>query len=100
MPMDMMGGAPPELAAMMGGGAPAGPPAEEAEEDLSPEEHLRKAIEHAQQAQVGEPDDADSHSLAKVTAELYKILAARQDAEMSAGGGNPKQLRALGRSYG
>lgn len=69
------------------------------QEELTPLDHLRAAIEHAQGALTGEPDDADSASLAKVVQQLYAILAQRQDAEMKAGGGDPKQLRQLSRAY-
>lgn len=33
------------------------------EPELSPDQHLRKAIEHAQAPPVGEPDDANSQAL-------------------------------------
>lgn len=85
------------LGAMMGGlpSMPSEPPADEP--DLDPVEHLRSAIEHAQAALVGEPDDADSQALSKAIAGLYAILARRQkqsDQTM----GNPSLLRTLRRS--
>lgn len=92
MPMIPQAELPPELAALMGG--------EPAEQELSPADHLRAAIEHAQAALVDEPDDADSQALAKVVQALYQILSSRQDAEAQAMGGNPKQMRAMRRSYG
>ena len=77
---------------------PAAPPASvEGPPDLDPVEHLRAAIQHAEAAQVSEPDDADSQQLAKLVAGLYAILAARQkqtDQMM----GNPTLLRTLRRS--
>lgn len=63
---------------------------------MSPEDHLRVAIEHLQAAQVGEPDDADSQSLAGCAAKLYQILAARQK-EQDGMLGNPGVARALRR---
>lgn len=87
---------PPELMQLLGGGAPE----EEAAPDLSPADHLRAAIEHAQAALVDEPDDADSQQLAAVVKSLYSILSGRQDAEDRAAGGDPKQMRVLRRSYG
>jgi hypothetical protein len=89
-------GVPPELMQMLGGA----PPEEEAAPELSPADHLRAAIEHAQAALVDEPDDADSQQLAAVVKSLYAILSGRQDAEDRASGGDPKQMRVLRRSYG
>jgi hypothetical protein len=90
-------GVPPELMQMLGGGAA---PEEEAAPELSPADHLRAAIEHAQAALVDEPDDADSQQLAAVVKSLYAILSGRQDAEDRASGGDPKQMRVLRRTYG
>ncbi|MBI3936398.1 MAG: hypothetical protein HY323_05430 [Betaproteobacteria bacterium] len=67
--------------------------------ELSPVEHLRAAIEHAQAALISEPDDQDSQMLAKIVQGLYQILAGRQAADDRAGGGSPDQLRALRRAY-
>lgn len=81
--------------ALMGGGPP---PAELAPEPpVSAVEHLRQAIEHAQAAQVAEPDDADSQQLAKLVSGLYQILANRQK-EHDQTMGNPTLLRTLRRS--
>lgn len=92
------GGPPPELLAQLMGGAGAGagpPPEPEAPPEMSPLDHLRQAIEHAQAALVGEPDDADSQALSKVLTGLYAIFANRQkEQESLLGGGN---LRALSR---
>ena len=73
------------------------PPVEEPE--LDPVESLRNAIEFAQAAQIGEPDDEDSRKLAKVVADMYAILAARQK-ERDQTMGNPTLLRTLRRSGG
>lgn len=64
---------------------------------MSPVDHLRAAIEHAQAAQVTEQDDQDSQTLAKCVAALYAILAARQK-ETDGVLGNPGLARALRRS--
>jgi hypothetical protein len=97
--MSVMDGMPPELMGALG--APPEAVAEEPpEEELSPVEHLRAAIEHAQAALTDEPDDADSAQLAKIVQGLYSILSQRQDSEDRAAGGDPKQLRMLRRSYG
>jgi hypothetical protein len=76
------GGLPPEaLMALLGGGPDAGgPPPEGADEGtgMSPAEHLRAAIAHAQAALVGEQSDPDSQKLADVVKGLYSILADRQ----------------------
>lgn len=69
------------------------------DQEMSAADHLRLAIEHAQAALVGEPDDVDSQSLAKVVQGLYAILAARQK-ETQQTLGNPAQQRTIGRSLG
>jgi hypothetical protein len=77
----------------MGGGMAPGM-AEEG--GLDPDE---KAVIQALEAITSkEPDDAKSAQLAKIVADLYKLLADEQDAKMSAMGGNPKQLRAVARA--
>lgn len=64
---------------------------------MSPEEHLRAAIEHLQAAQVTEPDDQDSQTIAKCAASLYAIVSGRQK-EQDQMLGNPGLQRALRRS--
>ena len=91
-PAAMMGGPPPPMM-----DAPPDPPTDDA--DLDPVEHIRSAIEHAQAAQVAEPDDADSEKLSKLIAGLYQILANRQK-EHDQTMGNPTLLRTLRRSGG
>ena len=88
MPMipGMMGGPPPEA---MG-------PQEPPQGEMDPLSHLRIAIEHAQAAQVMEPDDADSQMLAKLVSGLYQILANRQK-ESDQALGNPGLARMLRR---
>lgn len=81
---------------MIGAGPPPGPPPQQ---DVSPLDHLRQAIEHAQAALVGEPDDADSQMLAKVVQGLYQILAQRQKEEQQVLGSSATQ-RVVGRAYG
>lgn len=74
--------APPDLSGpLMAGPGPGAGPApmgQESPEGMSPAEHLRLAIEHAQAALVGEPDDTDSQTLSRVIQGLYSILASRQ----------------------
>lgn len=94
----------PGMEGMMGGlgggeidpAALQGPMPEDAPPELSPLDHLRQAIEHAQAALVAEPDDADSQNLAKVVQGLYSILATRQKEEQNALG-NPSLQRVLAR---
>lgn len=93
-PPDQQQGPPPELLAALMGGAGAGqaaPP--DQEQQMSSVDHLRAAIEHAQAALVGEPDDADSQALAKAVQGLYQILASRQKEQDSLVGGNQRALR-------
>jgi hypothetical protein len=92
--MSIMDEIPPELMGALQSEEP------EEEEELSPVDHLRQAIEHAQAALTSEPDDADSAQLAKIVQGLYGILSQRQDMEDRAAGGDPKQLRTLRRAYG
>ena len=95
-----MGGPPPELlAALMGGAGAGAAPEPEAPPEMSPVDHLRQAIEHAQAALTAEPDDADSQALAKVVQGLYAILAQRQKEEMQVMG-NPATQRVVGRAFG
>jgi hypothetical protein len=102
----MEAGPPPELMAALMGGAGAGgfapeqmPPEPPPEPELSPLDHLRQAIEHAQAALTMEPDDADSQSLAKVVQGLYGILAQRQKEEQKMMG-DPAMQRVLSRAHG
>lgn len=90
--MNMMGG---------GGGMPATPDAamsqpQVGQPQMSPVDHLRAAIEHAQAALVGEPNDGDSQQLAKAVQGLYAILTARQKESDSVMGMQPQLRRALG----
>lgn len=94
-------GPPPEMLAALMGGAGGGmgdpgmgmPPEPEPEPEMSPIDHLRQAIEHAQAALVAEPDDVDSQNLAAAVKQLYAILASRQkEHESLMGGGNLKAL--------
>lgn len=62
--------------------------------NLSAVDHLRQAIEHAQQALQMEPDDKDSQDLSGVLQKLYAILAARQsEQDKMLGGGNLRAIR-------
>lgn len=63
---------------------------------MSPEDHLRAAVEHLQAAQVTEPDDADSQTIAKCAAAIYAIFSSRQK-EQDGMLGNPGVARALRR---
>ena len=97
----MMEEMPPELMGALQGGAPEmGAPPVEAEEELSSVEHLQAAIEHAEDAMVGEPYEADSAQLAKIVHQLYALLAKQQDDGTKAQGGDPGQVRTLRRAYG
>jgi hypothetical protein len=100
-PDPTQGGVPPELMQLLqdAGGPPDQasqlPPSSPAQGDgTDPLEHLRMAIEHAQAAQVSEPDDADSAKLSKLVAGLYQILADRQKMHDQAMG-NPAVARVL-----
>lgn len=110
-PAQDQGGPPPELlAALMSGagagdvgaGPPgaappdAGPPSDQGTSAL---DHLRQAIEHAQQALMLEPDDEDSRKLARAVQMFYEVLAERQREERQVMG-NPATQRVLKRSYG
>src|SRR5512132_3569959 len=103
MPYDEMmgGGAPPELAGLMGGlnGAPedAVGGGMAAEGGLDPDE--KQVIQMLEAITSKEPDDAMSAQLADIVAKLYKLLADEQDTQMKALGGDPKQLRAMGKAY-
>jgi hypothetical protein len=67
--------------------------------DLSPDDHLRQAIEHAQQALVGEEDDPTSAELAKAVNSLYRIFAQRQKEDEAALGVTPAH-KGMARAYG
>ena len=120
MPPGMGPGGPPmPPEAMMGllgpGGGPTPPPGlmeppmgEEAgpggtppdsSQDMSPEDHLREAIEHAQQALVGEEDDPTSGELSKAISSLYRIFAQRQKEDEAALGVTPAH-KGMARAYG
>ena len=73
-----------------------GPPAPEPQQ-VSPVEHLRLAIEHAQASMVGEPSDGDSQTIAKVIQALYSILATRQKQTQQVMG-NPAAQQVIGRA--
>lgn len=63
---------------------------------LDPDE---KAVIQALEAITrDESDDAKSAQLAKIVADLYKLLADEQDAQMKAMGGDPRSLRAMSRA--
>lgn len=68
------------------------------ESGLDPDES--QVIQALEKIAQREPDNAKSAALTKIVADLYKLLADQEDAEMTAAGGNPKQLRAMGRAYG
>lgn len=98
----------PGLMDALSGGAPSGPPDSidvtppdsQGSSDMTPEEHLQAAIDHAQAAQQAEPDSAYSATLSKVVHELYKIQSDQQDGHINAMGGKPKEMRAMHRAYG
>jgi hypothetical protein len=89
--MEMLaGGAPPGAEA-----APEGEPAGDAEESV------RSAIDLLKEAlanPVGD-DDVENAIVAKVIAELSKMLGDMQDTQVKALGGEPKQMRAMGKAY-
>ena len=66
---------------------------------MSAADHIRAAIEHAQAALVGEPNDADSQTLALIVQKLYQIFAARQK-QQDQTMGNPNTLQTLRGAYG
>lgn len=97
---------PPEVLAALGGGmgdpngAPAEPAAGGGPGQAEDQPDLKSAIDMLRKVSQAETDDADTAILDKVIAELQKLLAANQDAELQAMGANPKQMRTLGKSYG
>lgn len=85
------------LAGLLGGeGAPAGPPATPGAPGID-DPRFREALQILEQVLQAEPDDQDSAALAKLVAELYKLVAARQAATDKTLG-NSDLLRALRRS--
>jgi hypothetical protein len=66
---------------------------------MAPEDHLRAAIEHAQQALMGEPDDPTSATLAAALKQLYQVFATRQKEDEAAMGVTPA-IKSLSRNSG
>lgn len=90
--MPMMGGPPPGMMGPPGMGPmgpPPGPPPEPPEPQMSPADHLRAAIEHAQAALVTEPDDVDSGLLSKAIQILYQLAGNRQKEQQQQLGMSP-----------
>jgi hypothetical protein len=79
-PMAMMG-MPPGGPGMTGGPTPPIGPGMAVDED-----HLRAAIEHAQQSLTSEPDDPTSMQLAGALKTLYQVFATRQKEDEQAMG--------------
>jgi hypothetical protein len=92
-------GPPAGLAEMLGGGVgPEGDAGGMADSGgLDPDE--KQVIQLLEQITSNEPDDAKSAQLAKIVADLYKLLADEQDTQIKALGGDPKQMRAMGKAY-
>lgn len=87
---------PPGLMEALSGGGAA--PAEEPEKDS--DSLVSEAIKLLEQAIPLESDSADSKALSKALADLYAVVSSREDASMTAMGGNPKQLRSMARASG
>ena len=101
-------GPPPGLADMFGGMGPDEEPDEidvtphgaadeEPDSGIDPDE---QAILDALQDLIRKNTDADYQAkVGKIAADLAKVMADNENADMSAMGGNPKQMRAMNKAY-
>lgn len=76
-------GLPPGL---MGPPPSSGP---DSESEMSPEEHLREALNHLRKAEMGTKSYIDSQTLDKAKVLLQSLMASREKDEEAALGGTP-----------
>jgi hypothetical protein len=96
-------GVPPELlAALTGGGGPqaGGPPPGQHGQPGIDDPAFKTLVAKLAEIAANEPDAQDAAALLDLVAKLKKLIGGRQDAGMSAMGGNPSQMRAMSRAYG